>query len=250
MAAASRALQALATLLILSSAAAHPLQLGPYQPPGPTDQRSPCPAFNTMANHGVFPRDGSPVKLGTILRAFRKFLSVSFSMSMFFYAGATVAQLDENHMVDPVKLRIHNRIEHDVSLVRDDIALGNNWLVNDTLVDQMLTFSSDGQFLTARDVANYRSARLEFSKTHNPSYTFDLVHRVIANGESGLLLLCFGDPLRRSAIPLAHIEAFIRKETMPDGYRPPLVPVTPGRVAGMVAKLKVYERLNGSKPLQ
>ncbi|KAF1828508.1 hypothetical protein BDW02DRAFT_603355 [Decorospora gaudefroyi] len=30
----------------------------PFQAPGPTDQRGPCPGLNTMANHGCIPRNG------------------------------------------------------------------------------------------------------------------------------------------------------------------------------------------------
>ncbi|TFY81293.1 heme-thiolate peroxidase [Hericium alpestre] len=30
----------------------------PFQPPGPTDQRGPCPGLNTLANHGYLPRSG------------------------------------------------------------------------------------------------------------------------------------------------------------------------------------------------
>jgi hypothetical protein len=30
----------------------------PFQPPGPTDQRGPCPGLNTLANHGYIPRNG------------------------------------------------------------------------------------------------------------------------------------------------------------------------------------------------
>ena len=36
--------------------------------------------------------------------------------------------------IDLMQLRAHNKIEHDASLVRDDFALGNNYLVNSTLV--------------------------------------------------------------------------------------------------------------------
>ena len=32
-----------------------------YQPPGPDDSRSPCPALNALANHGYLPRDGKNI---------------------------------------------------------------------------------------------------------------------------------------------------------------------------------------------
>lgn len=33
-----------------------------YEAPGPNDSRSPCPALNTLANHGYLPRDGKNIR--------------------------------------------------------------------------------------------------------------------------------------------------------------------------------------------
>lgn len=38
----------------------------PFQAPGPEDLRSPCPALNSMANHGILPRDGRNIDLATL----------------------------------------------------------------------------------------------------------------------------------------------------------------------------------------
>ena len=40
-----------------------------YQPPGPTDSRSPCPALNALANHGYLPRDGKNISPDVLQRA-------------------------------------------------------------------------------------------------------------------------------------------------------------------------------------
>ncbi|CAG8835038.1 22518_t:CDS:2, partial [Racocetra persica] len=32
-----------------------------WQAPGPDDKRSPCPALNTLANHGYLPRGGENI---------------------------------------------------------------------------------------------------------------------------------------------------------------------------------------------
>ena len=51
-----------------------------YEPPRPTDSRSPCPALNVLANHGYLPRDGKNipadvlqkvVQVGVSLRSLR-----------------------------------------------------------------------------------------------------------------------------------------------------------------------------------
>ncbi len=49
-----------------------------YQPPGPDDSRSPCPALNALANHGYLPRDGkdiSPDVLQSVLQVYSLILS-------------------------------------------------------------------------------------------------------------------------------------------------------------------------------
>jgi hypothetical protein len=49
-----------------------------YQPPGPNDSRSPCPALNALANHGYLPRDGkniSPDVLQRVLQVYSIILS-------------------------------------------------------------------------------------------------------------------------------------------------------------------------------
>ncbi|CAF4377053.1 unnamed protein product [Adineta steineri] len=44
-----------------------------YQPPGPNDSRSPCPALNALANHGYLPRDGKNIPQEVLQRAAQVF---------------------------------------------------------------------------------------------------------------------------------------------------------------------------------
>ncbi|CAI5488630.1 unnamed protein product [Closterium sp. Naga37s-1] len=121
---------ALAALLAPSTTAA--LKLGAYVPPAdPTTTRGPCPGFNTMANHGVFPRDGSTIPRSLIVAAFSKFYSFSPTMSNAILDSAFAKGVGDPaaQTIDLVQLRAHNKIEHDVSLVRDDSYFGNNYLV-------------------------------------------------------------------------------------------------------------------------
>lgn len=79
----------------------------------------------------------------------------------------------------------HNRIEHDGSFTRDDLALGSNVLINDTQVmrsrrptlparaeggaqiEQLLARSEDGIILTVEQIADQRHARLKDSFARN-----------------------------------------------------------------------------------
>ena len=46
-----------------------------YQPPGPDDSRSPCPALNALANHGYLPRDGKNIPPEVLQRAIQVMIS-------------------------------------------------------------------------------------------------------------------------------------------------------------------------------
>ncbi|GJP43856.1 hypothetical protein CLOM_g3261 [Closterium sp. NIES-68] len=219
------------------------LKLGRYIPPGPNDARGPCPAFNTMANHGVFPRDGSPVSLSRLIFGFRQFLSVSPSLTLAFYAGARSLGLTTNGRVDPLKLRTHNKIEHDVSLVRDDSRLGSNYVVNHTMIDQLVSSSSDGKYLTMRDMAKFRRERVADSRANNPDLTFGPREDVIGLGEAAFLFAILGNPLRARAIPLGSLTSFLRDEKLPKGFRPPFLPIGPAQMGLVVGRLKATSAL-------
>nr|POE62937.1 chloroperoxidase [Quercus suber] len=80
--------KAVAILAVIKSTIAHPSyasglekrldgfsnnlteRLGTYKPPGPNDSRGPCPALNTLANHGLINRNGKNLNSNDIIAAF------------------------------------------------------------------------------------------------------------------------------------------------------------------------------------
>ncbi|CAI7791322.1 unnamed protein product [Closterium sp. NIES-54] len=190
---------ALAALLAPSTTA---LKLGAYvPPPDPTTSRGPCPGFNTMANHGVFPRDGSAIPRDRIVAAFSKFYSFSPAMSNAILDSAFAKGVGNPaaQTIDLVQLRAHNKIEHDVSLVRDDSFLGNNYLVNVTLFNEMLSFSATKKFITLGEIGRFRKHRFESCKKNDPELSFDTNRQDVALSEAAALAGVFGGRVRAYA---------------------------------------------------
>ncbi|KAF7884460.1 uncharacterized protein EAF02_004796 [Botrytis sinoallii] len=97
-----------------------------WSPPGPGDVRSPCPAMNSLANHGFLPHDGKGITVPDVITALDAALNVGVDFATAIgTAGllsvqgnlfATSFNLDD--------LNEHNfPIEHDGSLSRRRLLL-------------------------------------------------------------------------------------------------------------------------------
>ncbi|KAG6901458.1 hypothetical protein C0995_011614 [Termitomyces sp. Mi166 len=53
-----------------------------FAPPMPDFSRSPCPALNTLANHGYIPRNGTNIPFWTLFTAIRHVYNLSFPLAM------------------------------------------------------------------------------------------------------------------------------------------------------------------------
>ncbi|KAI3321888.1 hypothetical protein HD806DRAFT_502226 [Xylariaceae sp. AK1471] len=61
----------------------------PFQPPGPTDQRGPCPGLNTLANHGYLPRTGIAT-IGQINAATARVFNMGADLSSLLSTGGAL----------------------------------------------------------------------------------------------------------------------------------------------------------------
>ncbi|KAG9317992.1 Chloroperoxidase [Chiua virens] len=134
-----------------------------YCPPQPTDKRSPCPALNTLANHGFLPRNGRDIGPIAIFQALRDGYQLSFFLAAFIAFGGwfILGQLRKVSLWD---LSRHNCIEHNASLFHLDAHNEDEYAptgVNKSLMRSSL--HQGGQYLrghmTLEDVANIRIKR-------------------------------------------------------------------------------------------
>ncbi|KAG2760279.1 hypothetical protein PC129_g8134 [Phytophthora cactorum] len=199
--------------------------------------RSPCPALNTLANHGHIPRDGknlTPAILGDgIMKVYnfdKKLLDVIF---LALPSKFTLADLG-----DP------NFIDHDASLVHDDSFFQvEPFKVNKTLVAELLSSAEDieghsGQVLTKNTVARFRHRREIECARDNPEFSMRALASFVANGEASFVLQGMGD-YTSATISVEHTRSFLVDERIPTDFRPSKTPITIASVLLTIAELQI-----------
>lgn len=105
------------------------------------DVRSPCPALNSLANHGYIPRDGKKLGVSMVVKALGKALNVSEETATTLAKGGLRTSSDPASGTFSLEdLRKHNMIEHDASLSRKDTSVdGDNFSFNREVFDEFLS---------------------------------------------------------------------------------------------------------------
>ncbi|KAF7351023.1 Cloroperoxidase [Mycena sanguinolenta] len=155
------------TLMALPPQATETDAAHPFIAPGPDDQRGPCPAMNTLANHGCIPRNGS-ASFEEITLALMK----AFNLELLFAANMAANNMltRGNSFIDQVSIggvsplipplpgeidgpvtggiAKHGRFEGDASMTRADAFIGDNRGFQGILYDldllQLGKFGDDG----------------------------------------------------------------------------------------------------------
>ncbi|TDL18400.1 Cloroperoxidase [Rickenella mellea] len=238
-------------------------QIHVYVSPSADDSRSPCPALNTLANHGYLlsaptsfitsacslvsvdrPRNGREITPKAVVHALQEAYQLSTPLAYFLsYVGfGLLGQFREVSLTD---IGRHNMVEHDASISHVN-AFGKEYaptLVNFTLFDEFVHDSKTGLFITAEDIATSRVRRELDSDS-----MIDAVHQEIARGEAALVLSIFGDDGFR--VPLEDIVSFWRDEQLPDGWKPSRTTTLRGTVGLSTDIRKAMKKLRATKSLK
>ncbi|EPS45589.1 hypothetical protein H072_412 [Dactylellina haptotyla CBS 200.50] len=136
--------------------------------------------------------------------------------------GEPVLNLDQ--------LSRHGAVEHDVSLVRNDFAQGDNTSPQPHLVEELLKASSDGKIFTIADFARLRNQRLREQKQDNPQLNFGLREAILAFGEVALIMCIWGVSFSGGydKAPYEYIKAIFKDERIPfqEGWKRRTIPLT------------------------
>jgi len=128
-----------------------------WAPPGPGDVRSPCPAMNSLANHGFLPHNGKGITIPMCIDALGKGLNVGADFATAI-GGAAILSVPGDLLATSFNLNDINQhnfpIEHDASLSRSDYYLnnGDNHSFNQSIFDTVLKYY-DGMNTTSIPVA-------------------------------------------------------------------------------------------------
>ncbi|KAG8903528.1 hypothetical protein FRB99_003159 [Tulasnella sp. 403] len=186
-----------------------------YIPPASSDSRSPCPGLNTLANHGILPRDGKAVTYQQLIDGIQHAYNLSPTLAEQLTASARLLDQGRGH-IDLHDLNALNVIQHDASFSRPDIAFySDQGVPHANLVQHFLDASTDGKKLTLADMAYFSGLRRAECKASNGQYslTYSFVHKFFGSGNAALMYAIFGGIVE-------DLRIFLSEERIPDGWEP------------------------------
>lgn len=186
------------------------------------DARSPCPALNSLANHGILPRDGRNLTVPLLVQKLNDGLNVSAETATFLAnAGLSLSPDPSSGAFDLDDLNKHNAIEHDASLSRKDKDLGGDEKFCQQVFDQTLSFYGGATEIGLKEVAAARWGRVKDSKVRNPKFLYRAGQQFSSFLESSVYHQIFRDPTTRTA-KVNWIKIFFAQERLPykEGWRP------------------------------
>ncbi|KAK6594246.1 hypothetical protein QC760_010063 [Botrytis cinerea] len=214
-----------------------------WSPPGPGDVRSPCPAMNSLANHGFLPHDGQGITVPDVITALDAALNVGADFATAI-GSAGLLSVQGNLLATSFNLDDLNEhnfpIEHDGSLSRADYYSSPNhddYSFNQTVFDQFLSFfTSPETSIPVAAAAKY--ARVKYEEEHDPHFSYSAQHFVLSYGETALYLSTLGDPVEGVA-DVEWVRVFFEEERLPyrEGWRRGSVQTNLPSLAGMIARL-------------
>ncbi|KXX82063.1 putative sterigmatocystin biosynthesis peroxidase stcC [Madurella mycetomatis] len=185
-----------------------------WHPPGPNDFRGPCPMMNTLANHGILPRDGREITEEAVIKAMKQGLNFDAALAVIMFEQAVIANPEPNATSFTLDhLNRHNVLEHDASLSRTDDFFGSNHIFNQTIFDQTRRYWPE-PVITPTHMANAKIARQVESKSFNPEYRFTQDVENFSLGEMAAPFIAFGD-LEEATVNRALVEYFFQNERLP-----------------------------------
>ncbi|KAJ8081092.1 hypothetical protein PM082_017933 [Marasmius tenuissimus] len=210
----------------------------PWQAPGPNDLRGPCPGLNTLANHGFLPRSGRNITVPMIVEA--GFKGYNIESDILILAGKV--GLLTSFEADAMSLRdiaLHGNIEHDASLSREDIALGDHIGFNETTFSTLLNSNPGSDVYNTTSAGQVMKARLADSLIRNRNVTNTDIQFSIRTGESGFYLSVMGDPITGEA-PKKFVQIFFREERLPieEGWKRSEVSMNLNTVKALAGKIR------------
>ncbi|THH29028.1 heme-thiolate peroxidase [Antrodiella citrinella] len=218
-----------------------------YDPPVEGNSRCSCPALNAMANHGILPHDGRNITFRELNTAVRT--TYNFAPSFCYFVPNHMAGiLDRNYWSDRFDLAdldVHNGVEHDASLTREDPFFQNDQsTVSVPLVEKLLkSGTGPNGDLTPADFSRLLSERRAESRARNPQYSQALQHKLLGSFNSAAMLTCFGGKIK-------DLRPFLLEERIPDNWQPQITSrmgLTLAAVNGVLARVELGVEDVGAK---
>ncbi|THV02274.1 Cloroperoxidase [Dendrothele bispora CBS 962.96] len=190
-----------------------------YIAPKEGDSRCACPALNALANHGILPRNGRNITFKEMNRACNTVYNFAGSFTYFVpnYAANMLKKKYSKDVFDLEEISLHNGIEHDASLCRQDVYFNKDQgkphlpYINELLASASGKTADGTPLLTLDDLARYSAKRRVESKASNPEFSLAFIHKMFGSSNSSTLLTIFG-----GHVP--SIRTMLVEERIPDGW--------------------------------
>ncbi|KAK1233471.1 hypothetical protein PQX77_003367 [Marasmius sp. AFHP31] len=205
----------------------------PWQAPGPNDLRSPCPGLNTLANHGLLPRDGRNISVPMLIEASAKGYNMGSDIPLFAGKLALLTSREAQTM-SLQDISLHGNIEHDASISREDIALGDHISFSEEIFSTLLNSNPGSDVYNTTSAGQVMHARLADSISRNPNVTNTDFQQGARAAESGFYLSVMGDPITGEA-PKKFVQIFFREERLPieEGWKRSSTPINFASVSAL-----------------
>ncbi|OCH94624.1 chloroperoxidase-like protein [Obba rivulosa] len=187
-----------------------------YAPPGPGDSRCSCPGLNALANHRILPHSGRGISFRDLHAAVRS--TYNFAPTFSFYVPNYIAGiLGRSYWTDKFNLSdidVHNGIEHDASLTREDTYLKHDQgQPSLPLIHELLACGTGpGGDLTAEDLSRIMGRRRADARRTNPQYSLSTFHKLFSSSNSAILLKMFGGSQK-------DLRTILLEERLPTGWQ-------------------------------
>ena len=210
----------------------------PFIAPRPKDLRGPCPGLNALANHGYLPRNGIAT-VAQLIQASQEGFNLGYDFAR---AVSSLAVLTRGNpllnlvsiggaspLVPPLPgaidgtpggLSKHGRFEGDVSMTRQDAALGDPGALDVGMLDEFLSYVDrfgDGDVVTQPVLNEYRFHRFQDSLARNPELLYQVGRMGFSYGEGGFILNLFADGITHNTTKRM-FESFLRNERFPPSW--------------------------------
>lgn len=173
--------------------------------------------MNTLANHGYINHDGRNLTEDVVVNGLFDGLNFDKELGKIMWEQALVANPEPNATFFTLdQLNVHNVLEHDASLSRQDAYFGNNHVFNETVFDQAISYWTE-EILDANQLAMAKVGRQAMSKARNPTYRFTSDTENFSLGELSAPIIAFGE-LATSTVNRTLVEYFFRESWSPRSW--------------------------------
>ncbi|KAJ7647781.1 Cloroperoxidase [Roridomyces roridus] len=209
------------SLFVIGASACPGSQYG-FIPPKPTDSRGPCPALNALSNHGYLPRDGQNITIRSVLQASLDVYNIDPAV-LVGVAKLGLLTSNEPDTFSLSDLALHEVIEFDASLSREDFAIGDNNKFNETIFETLADANPGVNYYNITSAGKVQEQRLAISERTNPNITNTDKEFGFRSFTSALYLAVLGNVTTGVAPKSIFVQIWFREERLPyaEGWQRP-----------------------------